>query len=198
MTANRRAGMTLVEIAIALTILALLTVNATMVARTGSKVATSGVFLSTLNDERDLTLDRITLALMGASADEVYPRMVAPASTEQVNYSVSLGLEDGEIVYGPPERIGWYPTPQGGRVAWSQNPTTPEERVVVWSNSVPSLHKGEVENGLDDNQNSVNDERGLAFVQAGSLMQVMLTVERVDPDGKVVAVERLKQVSCRN
>lgn len=190
--------MTLVEVAIALAILALLAVNVSMVARTGSRVATSGAFLTALEDEADMTLDRITLALMGATADDIYPRMIAPASTEEVNYSVSLGLLDGEVVYGPPERILWDETLKGGRVLWSQNPSSPEERVVVWCNSVPPLHDGEVMNGLDDNNNDVNDERGLAFVQDGSLMDVLLTVERTDPDGKLVAKTRRKQVTCRN
>lgn len=195
---NSRAGLTLLEISIALVILALLIVNISMVSRTGSRVAATGVFVTALNNEADLTLDRITLALMSAKSDDLYPQAAAPASSSYVGYSVSLGLEGGEIVYGPSERIDWTSLGQTGRITWYQNFSGPDERAVVWSSSVPSLHDGEIANGLDDNDNQILDESGLAFVKDGSLMTVLLTVERDDPDGKALAAPRQKLVTCRN
>lgn len=197
-SAPGRAGLTLLEVSIALVIFSLLVVNVSMVSRTGSRVAATGVFVTALNDEADMTLDRITLALMSAKSDDLYPQAAAPASSSYVGYSVSLGLENGEIVYAAPERIDWSALGPTGRITWYQNYSAPEERSVVWSSSVPSLRDGEIANGLDDNGNQIQDESGLAFVKDGSLMTVLLTVEREDPDGNPLATSRQKLVTCRN
>lgn len=193
-----RAGLTLLEICIALVILTLLVVNISMVSRTGSRVAATGVFVAALNDEADVTLDRITLALMSAKSDDLYPQAASPGSSSYVGYSVSLGLEDGEIVYGPPERIDWSSLGETGRITWYQNYSASDERSVVWSSSVPSLFDGELANGFDDNGNEIQDEGGLAFVKDGSLMKILLTVEREDADGNALAAPRQKFVTCRN
>ena len=195
---RHKDGFTLLELVIAMTILALIAVNVTMVTRTGSEAARSGVFWQTLNDEADQTLDRVSLALMSSTADNLYPQAVAPNYTNEVSYSVSLGVEGGEVIESPPESIRWEEVDDHGRVRWSENPGLPNERSVTWSNWVPTFSEGELFNGDDDNGNSVVDETGLAFDMEGELVNIYLTIERQDPRGEWMPATRKIQVTCRN
>ena len=198
-SAKSRSGMTLLEVAIVLTILSLLAINVTMVSKTGSQVASSGAFFEALNDEADTTLDRISLALMSSSSADLYPVKAAPGFSDYMDYTVSLGLQGGEIVLGPVERIAWEPNGPGGQVAWYSDLGGAEERTVVWSRAVPDAFDGEVlGNGIDDNANGINEESGLAFVKNGELVDVHLTVEGTAPDGNQKAIRRIKKVHVRN
>lgn len=195
----RRGGFTLLELAIAMTILSLLAMNISMVTRTGSNAARSGAFYATLNDEADMALDRISLAVMSSDASDIYPVAVAPGFTDSITYSVRLGIENGEIVESPPESITYDQTPQTGRIVWFQNPGLPGlERSVVWSNWVPHFQDAELENAVDDNGNDLTDESGLAFDMVGDRVNIHLTVERQSPDGKLVPATRRINVTCRN
>ena len=135
MKRTRRAGFTLIEVLIALTIFGLLSVNIAMVSRTGSKAAESDMFRQLLDSEMDLTLDRIKLALMSASADNVYPQAEAPLSVSHIDFSTSLGVQSGVHVMGDPERIAWTPASAArGGVFWTQSlGIVGAEREIQWS-----------------------------------------------------------------
>ncbi len=193
-----QAGFTLLELVIALAIMALIMVNVSMVSRTGSQAARSGVFWQTLNDEADLTLDRISLALMSSSADNLYPVALSPAYTNEVTYSVSLGVEEGEMIESPPESISWNELEDRGRVLWQENPGLPNERSISWSNWVPTFFAGEVFNADDDNGNGLVDESGLAFDMVGDRVNIHLTVERTGPNGELTPATRTIEITCRN
>lgn len=195
---NRRSGFTVLELMIALTILALVAVNVSTVTRTGAQAARSGAFREQLNDEADQTLDRISLALMSSGAANLYPVVSAPLYTNEVTYSISLGVEGGRKIESMPESISWQQLEDRGRVQWRENPGLADERVVTWSNWVPTLFEGESFNGTDDNGNAIVDESGLAFDMRGELVNIHLTIERKGPDGNMTPTTRRIQVACRN
>ena len=167
-----RAGMSLVEVIIASTIFLLLLTNVYMVTRAGTSASQSGVFKMSLDDELSLTYDRISFAIMAADSDDV----------------------DGAGVGAVP------PTNQeDGRVVWREEPDTPEEREVNWSNSVPHVFKGEIDGNLeDDNDNGVKDEKGLGFTKFSHRVDIYVTVERVNGEGKRVSSQQVNSVTCRN
>lgn len=195
---HQRSGFTLLEIVIALTITALLAVNIAMVSRTSSEATRSGIFWTTINDEADLTLDRISLAVMSSRADNIYPVRIAPGHTPEISYSVSLGVEEGELIESPPESISYLETGTGGKIVWKESPGLEEERSVTWSNWVPQLHMGEIDNGGDDNDNQLIDERGLAFDMVDDRVNIHLTISRIDHNGELVPTARNITVTCRN
>lgn len=201
---RRDAGFTLLEVMIAMTIMALVAVNISMVTRTGTEAARAGIFDVLLNDEADTTLDRITLAVMSSRADDIYPRRTSPGFTSNITYSVTLGYENGVEVQSPPENIAFNTTPMGGQIVWKESPGEADERRVVWSNWIPTLGSSstvaikEELNGVDDNGNELPDETGLAFDMIGDLVNIHLTVERLDPQGVPVQEARRIQVTCRN
>ncbi len=197
---SRRGGFTVIEVLIATTILSLIVVNVSMVSDSGSRAARAGAFKSKLEDEADLTLDRISLALMSSSVESVYPQTPAPAYTSEVSYSISLGVgATGEMISGDLERISWIEQAGlPGRVLWAQNPGLVNERHVVWSNWVPEVFQGEVVNGSDDNANGLADETGLAFDMDRAEVNIHLTIERIDPNGVPTPTQRRVNVTCRN
>ncbi|HRV80017.1 MAG TPA: prepilin-type N-terminal cleavage/methylation domain-containing protein [Planctomycetota bacterium] len=204
MKRTRRSGFSLVEVLIALTILGLLTINIAMVSRTGSQAAESDLFRQLLDTEMDLTLDRIKLALMSASADNVYPQVPAPASESHIDFSTSLGVQGGVHVMGDPERIQWTPaTAEKGGVFWTQSLGLPDERQIQWSRNVPILQNLETANERDDNDNGLVDEPGLSFhVEHAEDRElqvfVNLTVSKTDSRGQVVPRSRQVNITCRN
>lgn len=200
MKGPRNAGYTLVEVLVASAILLLLMVNVAMVTRAGKTAAQSGVFNMSLDDELNLTMERISFAVMAADSDDVDGAGSAPITTETIEFSSTLGLSDGTVVRGPVEEISWLPTTaEDGRIVWREQPTTPEERTVNWSSAVPHVGQDEIDgNGSDDNDNGVQDEKGLGFTKLGGFVSVYVTVERLNGDGKRVPKSTVNHVTCRN
>lgn len=195
MKRRRRAGFTLIEVMIAVAILALIAVNISMVLKTSSSAYKSGVFASTLEDQFNQTLDRITLALMSSSVDELNPLLDKGLHTSEIEYVVSLGMEDGEVVLSDPEKIAFLP--DEGTVVWTENPDG-GGRTVVWAKGVPIAYDGELINGVDDNANGLVDEAGLSFEREGSRVNVLLTLQRRDSNGVLYVQRQTTTVTCRN
>jgi prepilin-type N-terminal cleavage/methylation domain-containing protein len=193
---GRRRGFTLVEVAIAAAILALLVGNVIMVLRTSSAAYGAETLRHVVDERVDLTMDRISLAVMSSSADTVMPALTAPLSAPSIEYTTGLGTEDGKPVYGDPERIEL--VPGEGQIVWSQMPISGDPRSVVWTKWVSPYLEGETLNGEDDNGNDLRDERGLAFVKSGSKVNVFLTVERKDASGATFTRTKKTTVACRN
>lgn len=197
---GRNAGFTLVEVMIASAIFVLLSINVWMVTKAGRSAAATGTFMMTLEDELHLTVDRISLALMAADSSAVDGPAMKPLSSETVSYQANLGLDDGQVVHGPLEEIQWIPVAtEDGRIVWRERPSEVEERVMTWSNAVPQEFEDEVAgNGIDDNLNEIEDERGLAFTMEGARVDIHVTVERVDEHGRRRPLSRTTQITCRN
>ncbi len=194
---SRRSGFTLLELMIALVIVALIGVNISMVMKTSTSAYESGLIRSELDERASLTMDRIRLALMSSSLEELNPQLGSGAHSSYINYCVSLGLdESGELVYADPERIELQG--EAGQIVWHRNPGEENERAVVWTKNVPPLFRDEVLNGADDNGNGLFDEEGLFFAQDERNVMVQLTLERPDSKGMPVFEDRTLTVTCRN
>ena len=205
-SARRQAGFTLIELMIAVVILGLVSMNMLMISRSGTSAVESEAFRTTLEDEADLTAERVRKALLSAAADTLDPIVGRPLGSASLRYQTVLGTDDaGEPVHGDPERIAWAADDAGsGRVLWTRSPDLDGERTLVWSKAVPPLHQGEESNGLDDNGNELADEPGLVFAveEAPGLRErevsAWLTVLRTDPNGRPAPSRRHLVVTCRN
>ena len=191
-----RAGFTLVEVLIALTLVGLLIANVSMVMQSGSRSFQLQSSLAELETQADRTLDRIALALMASSRESIDPSQQSPFHTSVLSYEQSLGVQNGNVVTGPVERIEMIV--QNGQVIWRERPDDPSERSVVWSNWVSSFLQGEEPNGVDDNGNGLIDETGLSFEVVGERVSIRLTLERLLPDKSLRQVSRETVVTCRN
>ena len=191
-----RAGFSLMELMIAVALLTILVVKGAMLmkmVRTTNDTQTEAMLL---NDQANLVLDRISLAIVGSDRDTLFPQFEMPVHTSGVAYSVSLGLDEtGNIVWGDPESIG---LEGDGRVIWKQNPDEENERRLVWSDLVRPFLEGELANGFDDNGNGLVDEQGLSFVlfKNSVTIRVSLGVDPQDPNSATRTVETT--VTVRN
>jgi hypothetical protein len=145
-------------------------------------------------------MDRITMAIIGATAGDLMMPTDAPLSTSWLNYRESKGLNpDGSNILSPQQRIEWTNV-QGGEVTWIESPGAHGEKRVVFSKNVPPFLKDEISNGVDDNANGVIDETGLSFVKSpeGKSITVFLTLKRTLPSGEVMTRELHETVTVRN
>ena len=193
---RRRAGFTLIEIVIALTILVMVSANILMVTRSTSKAYDSGASMSALDMQLGRTMDRIVLAVMAARKESLDPANPMPLWSPHLTFDQSKGYEDGVEVVGDMERIELVAGPE--QIVWKQRPGAADERKVVWTNWVREYFKDEVNNGLDDDLNGLTDESGLSFTLDGNCVTIRLTLEREGPGHTILKRTQETTVTCRN
>ncbi|MBI1382680.1 MAG: hypothetical protein GC161_16515 [Planctomycetaceae bacterium] len=194
---SSRGGFTLWEIIIASGILGIVIVNVSLLLRATSDNHNDSQVLQSLDLHARQTLDRIVIALQSAAKNSVIPAAEAPLYSSAVDYDVSLGVEDGVVVWGEPERIGLQM--DTGEVLWFRSMSTEDERRVVWGRHVRPVMAGESPgNGLDDNANGIIDELGLSFTVDGDSVRIRMTLERENTNGAEVMREFEQIVSFRN
>lgn len=192
---NARSGLTLIELAIVLALTAIFVVNLATLSRTAEQLNDESAQLLEVERQARLTLDRIAFALVGADHETLFPLQGLPLFTDSVRYAVSLGVEDGRVVWAGEETIAL--DEAGERVEWHQAATRNEpERRAVWCALARPFLLGERPNDQDDNDNTLVDERGLTFVLQGRRIVVHLTLGPRSGEGqqRVFTTE----VTCRN
>lgn len=194
---RRQSGFTLIELTIALVLLTILFVKLTMVVNEASKTHRKESLAMALEDQAILVLDRISFAVIGSDADTLIPEPEAPFFTPEIEYQVSLGVENGEVVWSDPETIG-LDANDPALLFWGRNKDELDERVVVWCRTVADFMEEEILNGADDNLNGITDETGLSFVVNGDSVTIRLTLERLNKEGNPVQVAKQTTVTCRN
>lgn len=187
--------MTVLELALMLGIFTVVAIKATMVMTEVSKISRSESSGVVIEDQAYRVLDMIALAIMGSDRDTLVPDAESPLHSRSLRYSVNLGLEDGEIVWSNPERIAVGDDPS--QLVWTENPEMPDEHRVVWTNLLRPFIEGESENGVDDNDNGLVDERGLSFEVDRNSVTIRITLEKmVNGASTTHSVETT--VTCRN
>jgi hypothetical protein len=192
-----RAGFTVLEVAIAIGILTIIAINMSMLLNATAKGHGASREQEILESHARQTLDRIVLALQSAARDSVIPAAEPPLYSSAVDYEANLGVQDGRIVFGPPERIGLELAT--GEVLWFRDANTPAERRVVWGRYVNPTMQGEVPaNGLDDNGNGIIDELGLSFTVDGDTVLVRMTLARANAAGNQIVLPVEQRIAFRN
>ena len=194
---KRDAGFTIIEVAIALVLLAVVSIKIALLLDMASTSETEDAAEMALEDQTRRVLDQIAFAVMGANRETLFPDPESPTYSEEVQYEISLGVQDGQVVWSDPEQIG-LEDGNDARVLWLQNPNQLEERRVVWCNIVRPFLEGEVLNGVDDNGNGLVDEKGLNFTLQGNMVAIRLSLERVRSNGETITNSVETQVTLRN
>lgn len=192
-----RAGFTLLEMLIALGLVALVVTNIVLAMEGSTKAYETSSSRVEVEDQARRTLDKIALAVMGSSREGLAPGQQFPLDTHVLTYQLILGYEDGAAVWSDPERIER--EEQAAQITWSKNPGVAGEQRVVWTKWVRDTMAGEIGGNLiDDNGNGLTDERGLSFTIEEDLVTIRLTLERPGLDGNPVTVALETQVNVRN
>jgi prepilin-type N-terminal cleavage/methylation domain-containing protein len=194
----RTSGFTLVEMTIAVVLLTIVVGNVYWLLTKSTAAMGSKNVAYDVDTQARRAMDRITMAIIGATEAELQMPTSKPYYTSWLNYKESKGLDSsGNNILSPLQRIELTNT-QGGEVTWFENPGASGEKRVIFSKNIPQFLKDELANGIDDNANGVIDETGLSFVKNGRSITVYLTLRRTMPDGEVVTKELHETVTCRN
>ncbi|MCP3919999.1 MAG: hypothetical protein GY711_31100 [bacterium] len=194
--ATTSAGFTLLEVVFALTLLVIVGAKAVFALREMGAASETEMTDVVLESKARTVLTRIGRTVMEAYEETLAPTFAPPFDSTEITYRVNLGVEDGEVVLGEPERIGV--DLETGKLSWVVMPGEPDERSIAWSNLVAPFLEGEIPNGMDDNGNGVIDEKGLSFVIDRRAVTIRLTLERRG-DGDEVSTKTVETtVTCRN
>jgi hypothetical protein len=191
-----RGAFTVLELVLVVTLVALFAVKVSVVFTQLSRTTARESSDTVLEDQARIVLDRIAYALMGADREMLDPASPTPLDSTAIGYQLSLGLENGQIVWSDPEEIGLDPT--GTQVVWRRNPGAMDEQLSVWTSRVRPFLEGELANGVDDNGNGLVDERGVSFTVLNNRVTVRLTLGLVGEDGEVRNRTVETTVTCRN
>ena len=193
---HARSGLSLVEVAIGLALLAVVGFQAAEIFHFSAKSQSEGVSTLALDEHARSVIERITFAVMGADPESLGPEVGPRWDADTLRYRVNLGIQDGEVVWGDSEEIGL--TDSVGQVAWRQRPDELDERRVIWSNAVRPFLQGELPNGVDDNGNGLVDESGISFDVDGDLVTVRVTLETPRAGQEPLMRTLEARVTCRN
>ncbi|MCE9596323.1 MAG: prepilin-type N-terminal cleavage/methylation domain-containing protein [Planctomycetes bacterium] len=196
MTTRGRAGFTLIEAMIAIALVAVVLVKVGMLAKMRSDTSAHENTELVIDDQARRVLEQISYAVMGASRERLIPDPESPIYSSELRFEVSLGLQDGKVVWGDAQWVGL--DKGDNQVAWRERPDAPDERHVVWCKVVRPFLEGELMNGVDDNGNGLIDEKGLVFTLEGSKVTVRLTLERKSESGEIITHTVETMVTCRN
>ncbi len=209
---SRAAGFTLIELLIALAIMAIVFSSLALVMGSSLRLHVAGTFVSHLEAEVNRSMNRLARELMNTGVSVLFPDP-GLVGNDTLTFQAAVGIVDEATVWGAPIRLA-FEYDEGevddgldnngnglideGRVVWTENPGTPGEKRVVWCNEVREFLEGETRNGMDDNGNGLIDETGLSFQREGESLTIMLTLERLDADGRMVTRTQETLVELRN
>ena len=207
-----RRGHSLVELAVALTLLLVVFGLPAMLLDTSSRAFSTGARSSEVDLAARRALDSIAGRLARSGAEELV--LVPGEPNSSVVFRVATGFAAGVIVWGNDERIELQIEPgetvdgadndgdgvvDEHRLVWTRDLGLATERSSVLCTRVRRSLEGEIAgNGLDDNGNGLVDEAGLMITLEGEEARIALTVERRDAFGTVIVHTAQRNVALRN
>jgi len=190
-----RAGLSALEVVVGVALLAAVVAKVILVSSAASNVSSEDLANIVVEDQARLTLDRIAYSIMGSDRASLIPDAETPAFSARIRYRLSLGVQNGVVVWDDPELIAL--SEDDRKLRWFEDPGGAAERAVVWCDAVRELLEGEELNGVDDNGNGLIDESGLTFEIDGNTVTVTLTLERPTRGGRTVVRTVSTTVTCR-
>lgn len=208
---HSRGGFTLVEMAIAVTLLSVLGGLFFLTTESTTNAVGTGVAVAELDARALRALDRVCESLKSTSADMASPQQVTPFSATELEFQRALGANaDGTIAWSAVERfeLEYDEADNGvdddgdglvdeGRLVWVEDPGANERRAVLCQ-GVREYLEGESFDGEDENGNGLIDERGFALDFSGSRVTVRLTLVGRDSNGHALASTVQRSVAFRN
>ena len=99
---GQRAGFTLLELVIAMTLMTILMAAGAMAAKHGNAAFRRNATNNSLDSKSARTLQKIIAALRGASASSLVPSPNPPFGSPTLDFQHAVGYAAGAVVWGPP------------------------------------------------------------------------------------------------
>ena len=212
-SAPARAGFSIIEVAISLTILSSLIAGLVMMATEESR----GV--RTVERDRERGLRRQSHG--GSNRRQVArgrgrdppPDPRPQFATDRIAFRSIVSNQAGDVGWGPTSRFVLAPEPGEGddgldndgdgliderRIVFFEDIDQPDPQAVVICHDVPVMFEGELLNGEDDNGNGLIDESGLCFSLDGDILTVRLSVEVAIRPGETLVRSSEQSLRLRN
>ncbi len=195
--ARTSRGFSLVELAISVALMGLVTGGMLMVFDSTNRAFQSATASIELSRAAHHTVDRLAELVSfsrRSSMTPAAPGAQSPFSTKQISFQTVDGFVGGIAAWSNTQRLEFQYSPfdpndgvdndhngvvDDGMVVWTTDLGLPEERSVVLARNVRELQIREQQNGADDNGNGLIDESGLSFDFQGERLAIRLTLERV-------------------
>jgi len=217
---GRKAGFSLVELVIAVVLMAFVLGLAGMISKQGIALFRTNAAINTVDSLAIRSLDRVAREVMAATSTSFVPTLQTPVGNPTV-WSSTLDFQEavgwnnvaGTVVLGPTRRIvlqlaageinnGVDDNGDGlideGSVTLVENVGQPDQMATVLVNGVSEFFAGEVLNGVDDNGNGMVDEQGFCFDAAGGTLNFQISIERIGPDGGLLIRTHSDSIRLRN
>jgi prepilin-type N-terminal cleavage/methylation domain-containing protein len=208
-----RHGFTMVELLISLTLIAVMMGGLMIVSGSITSTVRAGTASAALEVEGEMAIKKVVEVMREATSDTVTPRPVSPFSASLVTFQRADSWSVKGFSWLPVERLRMELRPgefdngadddgnglvDERRVTWITDPGAPGQRTVTICHWVSELLEGELPNGADDNGNGLRDEAGLCFAFEDDAAIVRLTLQRRDPDGRLLTRTFERRVGFRN
>lgn len=212
-----RAGITVIEVAIALAVLGLILGAVGMTVLRGNRSYGQGISNAAVEGQARRMLEQIVARLIDADRSSIVltPPAALGGSSRMIDFARARDWTAGALVVGPVERLrlsyaageiddGLDNNGNGlvdeCRLELLLDAVGAPTQVTGCGGFVREYLEGELPNGADDNGNGLKDERGLCFTYDAStgIVAVHLTIERVGPDGQLITRTAETSVQIRN
>lgn len=213
MSKSNRNGFTLVELAIAFTVLSVLFLATLTSTIRGQKAFEASRATNAIEMRGQRALERIASELTMAGAGTLLPVPTAPLGGSDISFRCPTGMAAGAITWGSTTRIFFEADPNDpvnglddnrnglvdeGRVVLVRDVGTAQESRVVLLDNVPKLLQGETANAADDNGNGLVDEPGFVVALVGGRLGVWLSCAGRDAENRMVIRTVKTSISLRN
>ena len=213
-SAEGRGAFTLVEMLVAVAIVAILMGSIGMTMLRGKENFRQGVTAAVLEARGRRVLERIVTELQAAETASLTPMPNPPLGSSTLRFRASAGYDGTTKLWQPWSRIAFVPDPSDpvngrdddgdgmideGRVVLIRDDGGPNQIQITLANNVSRLLEGEKANAADDNGNGLVDESGLSFsIDANQTLTIRLTLGARDPRGRTMLRTVQTSVRTRN
>ena len=211
-----RAGFTLLEVMVALSIASILAVGVSMAAKESYDAYRTTTVSSSTESRLRNAIQRARRELMGSGVSVLFPANIDDDfGTSDLAFQTPVGVNvaTAEPLWGPTNRLvleyeqgevddGVDNDGDGlvdeGVLVLIRDDGGPNEQRVILCRDVRELAEGETINNADDNGNDVRDEAGFNVHREGNVLTLRLTLEEVEEQAGTVVRSMFTTVRLRN
>lgn len=209
-----RAGLTLIELVIAVTLLGTMLGSVALVSGTSRRAFQRGVVTSALEIRSSAAMGAVVGVLESATLAGLTPDPLPGLNTSQLRFTQATGFSGEVALTAPLAQLGLELEPDEAdngldddgdglvderQLVLTERVGLATERRRVLTRSVTELLEGELPNGVDDNGNGLVDEQGFVVERRGSALDVQLTLGRATGDGRESAARTARtSIMLRN
>ena len=208
------AGLTIVELALAALVFALLMGSVGIVSFTSFNAIRSTTLRTDVETKVQRAVERVAKEVITLGSIDVATDPTAAGGTARLDFIPITGVAGNAVVWGTTTRLDLQYAPgelndgldnngdgliDEGVLVLVRDQGGPAQLQVILCRNVSEFLEGEIPNGIDDNGNGVVDERGFSLHRVGQELRVRLTVlQPMGANGQVLSRTTETTVKLRN